>query len=1143
MKYAELLIKRIFFILFLTLALSLNSQINKYGIPFITNYSAETYSGETQNWAVISDNRGVLYFGNNKGLLEYDGVNWRQIDLPNSSRVLSLALDSNGIVFVGAFNELGYLAPNKSGELKYHSLTSLIDSNFRNFDDVWKVYTTSDAVYFGSINYLFKYDYEKITIVGNSYDKKGNLFFFVSDNDIFLGNYLDGLLKYNSEIFQNFLNSDYFAEKYITGLVKIDEQNILIATYLSGIYIFNKTNGVDTLQISIPSFTNEILKKSVILNASKIGNNHFAFSTNSSGLIITDEKFNIINILSSEEKIMDNTIYDTKNTFFQPIWAALNNGISKIEFYSPFRYFDKSFGYEGSVYDIIEYKDKIYFATNVGVYYLNYDQNDLPFFKKTELQKDNPTIECWTFTKIIENNEEKLVVGTNFGIFYVQENLSKKLIINNKNEESDFSVKSFQVSRYNKNILYVGLDNSLYILEFNGNNWILKNEYRIEQDIRSICEENSNTIWLGTSYSGVYKITGDSDYVYYGSEKGFPDLKDIVINLYKDEPIFATPEGLYTYQWENDSIIKFEEFGKEFSSGKFGFYKSVYSENNIWLSCFSEDKYENIIQISLENEDKINRKPYKRPNFKGIHALYYDEEGILWIGTPDAVYTYDTKYHKNYEQKHQTLIRKVYLKNDSILFYGTFYSLNDKNDSILIPSVIQNDEYKNILKYNCNTIIFEWSASFFEDEFSNEYSYFLEGFDKDWSKWTKETKFVFTNLPEGDYIFRVKSKNKYGIEGTEATYSFTILPPWYRTIIAFIFYIIFTALAVFLIVKWYTRKLKKENIRLENMVLDRTAEIRQKNAELEQQKEEIEAQRDEIEAQRDVLVEKNREIEEKSQNINASIHYASRIQRAILPPLTPIESAFSEYFILYMPRDIVSGDFYWFRENKQRFYFVAADCTGHGVPGAFMSMLGVSLLNEIIEKYPNYEAFEILNLLRKNIIKSLHQKDEHAKTQDGMDLALIIYNAENNEVMYSGANNPLVLVRDKNNSIEEFSVLDCKSNENENAFLFEFKADKMPIGVHLKDEVSFTQIKFKALKNDTFYIFSDGYPDQFGGEKGQKFMIRNLKQLFINLYNTHLNEQQKILKDKFFEWIETPNVKTNKTYKQIDDVLIVAVKI
>lgn len=277
-------------------------------------------------------------------------------------------------------------------------------------------------------------------------------------------------------------------------------------------------------------------------------------------------------------------------------------------------------------------------------------------------------------------------------------------------------------------------------------------------------------------------------------------------------------------------------------------------------------------------------------------------------------------------------------------------------------------------------------------------------------------------------------------------------------------------------------------------------EKKQANILLEEQNIEIKAQRDQIFQQK--------------QEITDSIQYASRIQNAVLPPENLL-SELSEHFILYKPRDIVSGDYYWMTLKDDRTIVVAADCTGHGVPGAFMSMLGISFMNEIINKSDTTQANEILNQLRSDVISSLGQTGETGETQDGMDLALCVIDTGKMNLQFSGAYNPLYIIRDDE--------------------LIEYKSDKMPIGIHKEKKDSFSNHDIKIQKNDALYMFSDGYIDQFGGHKQKKFMTKNFKELLLRINHKPMKEQGKILNQTLLEWMGD--------VEQIDDILVMGLRI
>ena len=291
--------------------------------------------------------------------------------------------------------------------------------------------------------------------------------------------------------------------------------------------------------------------------------------------------------------------------------------------------------------------------------------------------------------------------------------------------------------------------------------------------------------------------------------------------------------------------------------------------------------------------------------------------------------------------------------------------------------------------------------------------------------------------------------------------------------------------------------------------------------------------------QKNIQISHQKEIIEHAHNeVKASITYAERIQKALLSTDDYWQSVSPYHFILFLPRDVVSGDFFWAYSFSQKpddiCLWAAADCTGHGVPGAFMSMLGVGFLNEIVGEGNETEPDIILNKLRYKIIQSLAQQSGTNKQKDGMDIALCSLNKATKELKYSGAYNPMLLVR--LSSDPEPKDYD-KKLMNEIYTLYEFKADKKPIGTHQLDGEPFTKQTISVLNGDTIYIFSDGYQDQFGGDKGKKFMFKNLKSLILDIQDVSMENQKAILNDTFFSWIKTGNT------KQLDDVCLIGVKI
>lgn len=439
------------------------------------------------------------------------------------------------------------------------------------------------------------------------------------------------------------------------------------------------------------------------------------------------------------------------------------------------------------------------------------------------------------------------------------------------------------------------------------------------------------------------------------------------------------------------------------------------------------------------------------------------------------------------------------------------------SDEALIPiidSISQITEFD----YSNNSIRFDFTVPVFPAKGKVEFRYFLDGFDNDSSQWTPLSYKEYTNLPDEDYIFTVESRNEYGQILQKSSFAFKISTPIFRRWWAFLIYALILLLLGRIILRWRVKKTEKEKAELEQIVKDRTAEIEKSKLE--------------IEKQRDIAYHQRKEILD-------SINYAKRIQKAVLPSRNYVDKILNEYFILFKPRDIVSGDFFWIKKIENFTAVIAADCTGHGVPGAFMSMLGYSFLNEIVTKGRILNTSEMMNSLREKIKDSMHVEGQDAGQKDGMDVAFYVVDNEKLELKFSGAYNPLFIVR-KTSLIEDVSTIETSNikviteQENPEYSIIELKADRQPIGTHIK-EISFSEMKIKLLKGDSLYTFSDGYIDQFGGEVGSKFKIKRFKDLLLGIQEKSMFDQKYVLEQTLIKWQGDLN--------QIDDVMVIGLRV
>lgn len=458
----------------------------------------------------------------------------------------------------------------------------------------------------------------------------------------------------------------------------------------------------------------------------------------------------------------------------------------------------------------------------------------------------------------------------------------------------------------------------------------------------------------------------------------------------------------------------------------------------------------------------------------------------------------------------------LFLDNSDLLWIGTYHGLSNFNprarkfisfspgcyiERILLNGKRIETESGKTFRHNQNNFVFELAAPSFSDESSIEYEYYLRGTANDYLSYHKgrEFKAYYNNLPPGEYEFIYKAKGKNNFWGYAQKYQFTVSTAWYDTLIFRGGMVLLILISGWMVYRIRISRIEAQKIWLEQQVKQRTRELEEANTE-------IEAQRDMATSQRDQIASQKKEITD-------SINYAERIQRSLLPQSALLKKVLPEYFILYKPRDIVSGDFYWMGEKDGMLYIAAADCTGHGVPGAFMSMLGISFLNEILNKTDAKNPDEILGLLRKYIISSLKQDGYEGRSKDGIDMSLVSFDKTYKSLSYAGANNPLYLVR--------------------KGELREFKADSMPVGIHDRLD-PFTLHTLDLERGDTFYMFSDGYADQFGGPREKKFMYSNFKNLILTIQPKSMREQEKILNDTIEAW--------KGDISQIDDIVIIGIR-
>jgi serine phosphatase RsbU (regulator of sigma subunit) len=649
------------------------------------------------------------------------------------------------------------------------------------------------------------------------------------------------------------------------------------------------------------------------------------------------------------------------------------------------------------------------------------------------------------------------------------------------------------------------------IIRYDGGKW--KYVYRIS-DIPGYINgmaEDTGGLWFITDDPGAlyHASFGEKDTTFtkYGEEKGISNLDINSISKIGGEFYLMTSTGIMRYDSSTDKFISDNRLTGGYSEMKNSTYLFSDKDGDIWYSGAEDKVTEMLFRKNGEVASSMNGILNLLPNVTSMGKMSADDK--IYILKSKTLYVIGKEGLTNDSVKLHTSFVRIIAGMDSVVMEGSFFRTDNSGRRVPVPyaAAAQVPEFS----YDMNEISFEWTTPYFTEELLTEYSYKLEGLDKEWSKWegisygnTMEAQYLkkdYTNLPYGTYAFHVRTRAQNGKTGDELTYKFVILKPWYATFWAFIGFLVVGFLIIYLIIKAYTKKLKNENLRLEGIVAERTAVV-------VKQKEELES----------------------------SIHYASRIQMALLPSEEILAGNIRNYFVLFKPRDIVSGDFYWMTRKDERLYIVAADCTGHGVPGAFMSLLGMSFLDEIIDKEKNLRADLILKELRHHVTESLKQVGNDNEAKDGMDIALLVIDFGKSKIEFSGAYNPCYKVR----RMKEHELLTDLSDQSDGMMtngkyvLETIYASKMPIGISLRMDEDFIYHEWELEKGVSYYLFSDGYLDQFGGPDGRKFMKKNFKKLILDIQDYPMKKQKELLDDNLKKWMGNS--------PQIDDILVMGIR-
>lgn len=733
-----------------------------------------------------------MLFGNNYGLLEYNGKDWGLIVQPSNKTVIrSLHKSKNGIIFLGAQSEFGFIKTNDAGQNQYVSLLPKVPVNFREFGDVWAILETTSGIYFHTVTATYRYFSDTVFVLKtpplSSFSKIGDS---ILVQDQFFDIHVlkpDGLNKvFDGENINNYVLKIYDDQH---GGMQFVTQKEGILRYTDGEFK------------ELEKITNSFLENNKIQSLHKLRDDYLAIGSVGAGLLILDEHFNPIQWLNKSNGLQSNTILAMGADHIGNLWVATETGIDYVEISTPLYQIADNYNLEGTVSSVVMTDNVLYVGTNTGVFYSQWNNHENPIHPTLDFrQVPGLSGQVWNIYTI----DSSIYVCHHEGLFKIEGNRTERLFE---------GPGAWNLLPMEKNSLYYlqGAYNGIHLYELkNGTLSYLWKINGFDETSRIIEADEKGNIWMAHGYKGIYRLKLSSDMKYfsekrlYKKENGFPT--SLFINLFKikNKILFGTEYGTYQYNHELDSMVLDPLYtrilGNEHhirllqeDDGDVWFVKGHDMHDDMGVIDFYDNEKFEVVRAPLQHlRGKFN------PGFENITVL--DKNTILF-GTKNGLVLLDRNANRNHAKPYNALLTEVRSTVNDSLLYGQV-----SNNT---PNTIKDHIGTIKLPYNHNSLSFSYANNYFESPENTTYSYYMEGFDKGWYDWKKEQYKSYTNLPPGQYTFHVKAQNVYGVESKEGRYSFIILPPWYLTSYAKLFYGIMATLLGVVLLKAYRLRIER----------------------------------------------------------------------------------------------------------------------------------------------------------------------------------------------------------------------------------------------------------------------------------------------------------------------------------------------
>lgn len=772
------------------------------GLPLLKTYKAKDYNAGTQNWAVLQDEQGMLYVGNNMGILEFDGVHWRSLVTPNQSLVRSLALGKDGLVYVGARSEIGYLQRDQRG-LQFVSIRDKIPPAYRNFQDIRQTFTSNDGVLFVSRSYLFLYKKQQIHTISTD---TGFVKAFDIGERTFIYEQDEGLSELKGERLEKLPGTDSLTGKSVFVAEQLPDGSIVFGTRDAGFFRYQQGQ----LTPWAEALTDE-LQQAVIYCSTRLVNGNLAIGTVRNGVYILSPSGVLVGQINKSSGLVDDNVRAMHEDRQHGLWLALDNGMARVEASSAISIFRSEHGLQGNVLTMARHHTHMYAGTSTGLYEL-FSQDKQPRFQSIE-GRYGQIFDLHTVA-------DQLLVATNKGLFRLnQHQLELASAVTDP-------VKSITSVKDKPRQAWLGLQQGLVLVELNQQNqWqVIRQFNEVAGTVNSMQYDGEGSLWIGTQTNGVFRLSPLGQISHFDESHGLPSINRTSISVWHGELLFATVEGMYQFNPSSNRFVLHPQLGALFKRQPWIRNPIEDSRGRLWMLTWNNDTGARLAGVvdQSEQELRFNSAPLSPLADEPNDSILAEDNGVMWFGGADGIVRFDPARLTKTTALPRPLIRRLLTPTQKFEFSGS------------VQQILS-------LKSQQNSIRIEYSVPRFGHADSPLYQVYLQGNDTSWSDWHTESYRDYTNLRPGQYQFQLRYRDNFGEISEAIPLSFYIAAPWYQQWWAYLLYSILFAAALWRLIRWRMSPVLAQNLQLEQMVQERTQHLETTMRELEAAKLKAEA--------------------------------------------------------------------------------------------------------------------------------------------------------------------------------------------------------------------------------------------------------------------------------------------------------------